>query len=98
MLYFPYFEDRYLAVAAALNGGNALATFVSTVQQWTLELGFNLPQCELKFYLQKFRFDEPRNYHDILHYNNILYIAKNFYRKIIKLQNRKKDDLTDMNL
>lgn len=47
VLYFPYFEDRYLAVAAALNGGNALATFVSTVQQWTLELGFNLPQSKL---------------------------------------------------
>nr|CAD7585988.1 unnamed protein product [Timema genevievae] len=26
--YFPYFNDRYLAVAASLNGGNALATFV----------------------------------------------------------------------
>nr|CAD7453650.1 unnamed protein product [Timema tahoe] len=45
--YFPYFNDRYLAVAASLNGGNALATFVKTLQQWTHELGFNLPQAKV---------------------------------------------------
>uniref|UniRef100_A0A1B6GLB0 Sedoheptulokinase n=1 Tax=Cuerna arida TaxID=1464854 RepID=A0A1B6GLB0_9HEMI len=42
--YFPYFEGKYLAVATALNGGNALATFVQMLQQWTLDLGFNMPQ------------------------------------------------------
>ena len=44
--YFPYFDDRYLAVAASLNGGNALAAFVKMLQQWTLELGFSVPQCK----------------------------------------------------
>lgn len=43
--YFPYFNDKYLAVAASLNGGNALATFVRMLQQWTMELGFSVPQC-----------------------------------------------------
>ena len=37
--YFPYFEGRYLAVAASLSGGNILANFVRTLQQWTHELG-----------------------------------------------------------
>ncbi|XP_049858512.1 sedoheptulokinase-like [Schistocerca gregaria] len=47
VLYFPYFSGRYLAVAASLNGGNALATFVRTLQQWTLELGFSVPQSKV---------------------------------------------------
>ena len=37
--YFPYFEGRYLAVAASLTGGNVLAQFVKMLQQWTHELG-----------------------------------------------------------
>lgn len=45
--YFPYFNNKFLAVGASLNGGNALATFVKMLQQWTLELGFNVPQCKL---------------------------------------------------
>lgn len=44
--YFPYFENKYLAVAASLNGGNALATFVKMLQQWCMELGFSVPQCK----------------------------------------------------
>jgi len=44
--YFPYFDGKYLAVAASLNGGNTLAAFVRMLQQWTLELGFNVTQCE----------------------------------------------------
>ncbi|XP_066995781.2 sedoheptulokinase [Anabrus simplex] len=47
IIYFPYFSGRYLAVAAALNGGNALATFVKTLQQWTLELGCSVPQAKI---------------------------------------------------
>ena len=43
--YFPYFEGKYLAVAAALTGGNALAAFVRMLQQWAVELGANVPQC-----------------------------------------------------
>ncbi|XP_068246527.1 sedoheptulokinase-like [Palaemon carinicauda] len=45
--YFPFFDDSYLAVAASLNGGNVLATFVRTVQQWSLELGFQVPQSKI---------------------------------------------------
>lgn len=45
--YFPYFSGKYLAVAASLNGGNALATFVKMIQEWTLELGTMVPQCKL---------------------------------------------------
>ncbi|KAK7076152.1 hypothetical protein SK128_005414 [Halocaridina rubra] len=45
--YFPFFDNSYLAVAASLNGGNVLATFVRTVQQWTLDLGFQVPQSKI---------------------------------------------------
>ncbi|KAL1132231.1 hypothetical protein AAG570_010188 [Ranatra chinensis] len=45
--FLPYFEGKYLAVAAALNGGNVLATFISMLQQWTLELGCSIPQSKL---------------------------------------------------
>lgn len=37
--YFPYFEESYLAVAASLNGGNVLATFVEMLTAWMKELG-----------------------------------------------------------
>ncbi|XP_070839219.1 sedoheptulokinase [Chaetodon trifascialis] len=40
--YFPYFEDSYLAVAASLNGGNVLATFVEMLTAWMKELGAEL--------------------------------------------------------
>ncbi|KAK0178618.1 hypothetical protein PV327_007494 [Microctonus hyperodae] len=45
--YFPYFNGKYLAVAASLNGGNILATFVKTLQQWTMDLGFSVPQSKV---------------------------------------------------
>lgn len=37
--YFPYFDDSYLAVAASLNGGNVLATFVEMLKLWMKEFG-----------------------------------------------------------
>ena len=37
--YFPYFDKTYLAVAASLNGGNVLATFVHMLVQWMADLG-----------------------------------------------------------
>ena len=37
--YFPYFDDRYIAVAASLTGGNVMAAFVHILQQWTHDLG-----------------------------------------------------------
>lgn len=45
--HLPYFNNTYLAVAASLNGGNALATFVKMLQQWMLELGFPIPQSKV---------------------------------------------------
>ncbi|XP_002735979.1 sedoheptulokinase-like [Saccoglossus kowalevskii] len=45
--YFPYFHDCYLAVAAALTGGNVLATMVKMLQQWTHELGHGIPQQDI---------------------------------------------------
>lgn len=48
--YFPFFNGKYLAVAASLNGGNALASFVKMLQQWTMELGFSVPQCNLNIF------------------------------------------------
>ena len=41
--YFPYFENRYIAVAASLNGGNVLSKFVKNLRQWSHELGFAIP-------------------------------------------------------
>ncbi|CAJ1064392.1 sedoheptulokinase [Xyrichtys novacula] len=40
--YFPYFNGSYLAVAASLNGGNVLATFVEMLRAWMKELGTEL--------------------------------------------------------
>lgn len=45
--YLPYFNNTYLAVAASLNGGNVLATFVKMLQQWILEFGFSVPQSKV---------------------------------------------------
>ncbi|CAH1802058.1 unnamed protein product [Owenia fusiformis] len=44
----PYFEGRFIAVAASLTGGNALAAFVKMLQQWIHDLGINgIPQSEI---------------------------------------------------
>ncbi|XP_044226631.1 sedoheptulokinase isoform X1 [Thunnus albacares] len=40
--FFPYFDSSYLAVAASLNGGNVLATFVEMLTAWMKELGAEL--------------------------------------------------------
>lgn len=45
--HLPYFHDTYLVVAASLNGGNVLATFVKMLQQWMLEFGFPIPQSKV---------------------------------------------------
>uniref|UniRef100_A0A3B4Z8M0 Sedoheptulokinase n=1 Tax=Stegastes partitus TaxID=144197 RepID=A0A3B4Z8M0_9TELE len=45
--YFPYFDSSYLAVAASLNGGNVLATFVEMLKAWMRDLGSEHPKgCE----------------------------------------------------
>uniref|UniRef100_A0A8D0FAL7 Sedoheptulokinase n=1 Tax=Strix occidentalis caurina TaxID=311401 RepID=A0A8D0FAL7_STROC len=45
--YFPYFDGDYLAVAASLNGGNVLATFVDMVARWTEELGLQVEKSAI---------------------------------------------------
>ncbi|XP_057272245.1 sedoheptulokinase isoform X2 [Pezoporus wallicus] len=45
--YFPYFNGDYLAVAASLNGGNVLATFVDMVAQWAEELGLQVQESAI---------------------------------------------------
>ncbi|XP_070591526.1 sedoheptulokinase [Erythrolamprus reginae] len=45
--YFPYFDNRYLAVAASLNGGNLMATFVKMVAGWMAELGIEVSESAL---------------------------------------------------
>ncbi|XP_061608565.1 sedoheptulokinase isoform X1 [Phyllopteryx taeniolatus] len=42
--FFPYFGSTYLAVAAALNGGNALGAFVDMLGGWMRELGVELKE------------------------------------------------------
>ena len=45
--YYPYFSGKYLVVAASLNGGNSLATFVQSLQTWLIDLGVTMPQGTL---------------------------------------------------
>lgn len=45
--HLPYFNNNYLVVAASLNGGNILATFVKMLQQWMIEFGFPIPQSKV---------------------------------------------------
>uniref|UniRef100_A0A9L0S420 Sedoheptulokinase n=1 Tax=Equus caballus TaxID=9796 RepID=A0A9L0S420_HORSE len=42
--YFPYFNRTYLAVAASLNGGNVLTTFVHMLVQWMADLGLEVEE------------------------------------------------------
>ncbi|XP_074153843.1 sedoheptulokinase isoform X2 [Sminthopsis crassicaudata] len=42
--YFPYFGRTYLGVAASLNGGNVLATFVTMLAQWMADLGADVAE------------------------------------------------------
>ncbi|XP_074701604.1 transient receptor potential cation channel subfamily V member 1-like isoform X2 [Strix aluco] len=52
--YFPYFDGDYLAVAASLNGGNVLATFVDMVARWTEELDCLLIMSSILGKMKKF--------------------------------------------
>ncbi|XP_069339560.1 sedoheptulokinase isoform X1 [Eulemur rufifrons] len=42
--YFPYFDRTYLGVAASLNGGNVLATFVHMLAEWMADLGLEVEE------------------------------------------------------
>ncbi len=39
---FPYFENKVLLVSASLNGGNVLEKFLETIENWFIELDFDL--------------------------------------------------------
>ncbi|XP_039078938.1 sedoheptulokinase isoform X2 [Hyaena hyaena] len=54
--YFPYFDRTYLAVAASLNGGNVLATFVHMLVQWMADLG----KPATSFFQKRFSFQAPK--------------------------------------
>ncbi|OQR71846.1 sedoheptulokinase-like [Tropilaelaps mercedesae] len=45
--FFPYFNGKYLCVAASVNGGNVLAHFVSMLRSWTRDLGVSLSESEI---------------------------------------------------
>lgn len=45
--FFPYFQNRYIAVAASMTGGNCLATFIRMIQQWVIQLGVSVPQSKI---------------------------------------------------
>ncbi|XP_067864623.1 sedoheptulokinase isoform X2 [Heptranchias perlo] len=45
--YYPYLDGMYLAVAAALNGGNVLSSFVGMLKQWIQELGLEVPESTI---------------------------------------------------
>ena len=45
--YFPFAQGRYLACAAALNGGNALSSFVAMIQAWNKSLGIEISTDEI---------------------------------------------------
>ncbi|XP_041947103.1 sedoheptulokinase isoform X1 [Alosa sapidissima] len=45
--YFPYFSGSYLAVAASLNGGNVMATFVGMLTSWIKDLGVEISETSI---------------------------------------------------
>ncbi|KAJ8342892.1 hypothetical protein SKAU_G00328200 [Synaphobranchus kaupii] len=56
--YFPYFDGSYLAVAASLNGGNVMATFVEMLSVWMKELGTDVDDSTVYFQLIKAALDQ----------------------------------------
>jgi len=42
--YLPYFDNDFLAVAASLNGGNVLDSFVRSVFGWVSDLGLTVTE------------------------------------------------------
>ncbi|XP_061104763.1 sedoheptulokinase isoform X1 [Conger conger] len=56
--YFPYFDGTYLAVAASLNGGNVMATFVEMLTSWMKELGTDVDDSTIYSRLIKAALDQ----------------------------------------
>ncbi|KAG1661662.1 Sedoheptulokinase [Nymphon striatum] len=51
--HFPYFCGTYLAVAASLNGGCVLSSFVNMLHEWISELGVHIPEDRIWDYVLK---------------------------------------------
>ena len=45
--YFPYLDNRYIATAASLTGGNSLAAFVKMIQLWADSLEIRIPRSKI---------------------------------------------------
>ena len=45
--YLPYLDNRYIAAAASLTGGNSLAAFVKMVQLWADALEIRIPRSKI---------------------------------------------------
>ena len=45
--YLPYLDGHYIATAASLTGGNAIAAFVKMIQRWVVDLGLSIPQSKI---------------------------------------------------
>ena len=47
MEYLPYLDNRYIATAASLTGGNSLAAFVKMVQLWADSLEIRIHRTKI---------------------------------------------------
>ena len=45
--YLPYLDNRYIAAAASLTGGNSLAAFVKMIQLWVDSLEIRIPRSKI---------------------------------------------------
>ena len=45
--YLPYLDNRYIATAASLTGGNSLAAFVKMLQLWADSLEIRIPRSKI---------------------------------------------------
>ncbi|XP_064425081.1 sedoheptulokinase [Latimeria chalumnae] len=64
--YFPYFDGVHLAVAASLNGGNVIATFVAMLTQWLRELGVSVPDSAIYSLMEKAALNQSNTDLDIV--------------------------------
>lgn len=58
--YFPYFNGSHLAVAASLNGGNAMATFVRMLGSWMKEFGLEVSESTIYSQLIQSALTQPK--------------------------------------
>ncbi|XP_031574536.1 sedoheptulokinase-like [Actinia tenebrosa] len=58
--FWPFFDAAVVAVAASLTGGNALATFVATLQDWMKELGMPAILSKQELYAKLLKWGEGK--------------------------------------